>query len=259
MPLWAKIAIPAGACAAIALAVVLPLTLHGNSNNDGKVFMEAGESMARLVKTNANVNSGLSKRHQIDETEGKFAASEGPSIIYYVGLLLNNGYDVVHQPMHFYSGYHFFGGATEYDLDYDLIVSADRNVDQNELTFYGHEKIRIKHDPANNTPFPMEADFVMDTNYDESTDTIQSFRFNTVGFGVKNTNDYYEYDGASYWKSSDSEESDIKAFFTEHFAILEERKTKAIDAKGGASIFSDASNHCAELLEIPDRMAPIVD
>ena len=39
MPLWAKIAIPAGACAAIALAVVLPLTLHGNSNNDGKVFM----------------------------------------------------------------------------------------------------------------------------------------------------------------------------------------------------------------------------
>jgi hypothetical protein len=256
LPLWAKIAIPVGACAALTLAVALPLSLRTNekSNPDGEVFIKAADKMAQLVKTDSNSANGLSQRHRLSDAEGKAASIEGPAMIYYVGLLLDNNYDVVHTPMHFYASYHYAGEYSQYDRDYDMVIAADLDRSANKLTFYGHQQLRNQHDPTNSTPFDFQGDFVYDVNYDESTDTLYSFRFNVVrsvsaGSAIVQNNDYYEYDGTTYWLSDDGEESTIKTYFAGCFATLQERRAKAVDASGGASIYSEACNHYAELAQ----------
>jgi len=170
-------------------------------------------------------------------------------MVYYIGLLLNNGYDVVHQPMNFTFSYNVIQeGAVTSSVDFWGMVAADIDRANNKLMFYGRQKIRV-HDSANTTPFFDHGSFVYDITYDEESDTVSSFsfNFNTLVFS-QIVPGYIEYDGTSYWLSTNDEDSPIKELFTGYFATVMTREAAAVNAQGGGRFYVEANNHAAELM-----------
>lgn len=247
MPLWGKILIPVGAVTVLSLAIAFPLALRKNGElSNGEVFLKAGDALAELVKPDSP-NAQVRAKVRLSTSEGKSESAGVASMIYYIGLLVDNGYDVIHQPMNFAASYNITDQGQSYAIDLRLMVAADLDRAADKLIFYGRQKFRI-HDPSNATPFIDKGRFVYDITYDEKSDTVYSFCFN-INFvsSVLTESQYIEYDGASYWKNT-GEDSQIKNLFAGYFAIVEEREAAAIDAQGGERLFADANNHESDLI-----------
>jgi len=262
LPLWGKILIPLGAATALTLAVALPLTLRKNEVlSDGDVFLKAGDALAELAKPDSsNSNPQVQAKARLITSEGKTELGGVSSMVYYIGLLLNNGYDVVHQPMNFAFSYYVIqeGVVTvTYSLDVWAMVAADIDRANNKLMFYGRQKIRV-HDSTNATPFFDHGSFVYDITYDEENDTVSSFSFNFNTLVLSQiVPEYIEYDGTSYWLSTNDEDSPIKELFTGYFATVMTREAAAVDAQGGGRFYVEANNHAAELMGLDIRLETI--
>lgn len=249
---WPKVLIPLGASAVLALSIALPLSLNRGARV-GDVFLKAGEAMSRKIDENDSTSqTKLSLREPYHESDQGVLVFESAFVVYTVGLLLNNGYDVLHQTMDFYLPYKYTFNGESYSHDFGMTITADINHDENRLIFYTVKRYREVHDPTNSAPFSDEFDFISDVDYNEKTDEIYAFTFNLPFFfghdsSKKLHNTFFECDQTGFWKTDDTEESPINTRYQAYFATFAERKKNVIEAKGGGRLLMEAENHISQL------------